>query len=66
MKNNRFNVYKIFSFDGKIWWGVWDDKNDGWATLNGLTSSFKTRKDCQLHIDCILAIRYNNNNTWLY
>lgn len=66
MKDKRFTPLKRVAIDGKTWWKVWDNKNDGWATLNGLTSSFKTRKDCQFHINAILSIRYNNNNTMLY
>ena len=66
MKDNRFTPSKRIAIDGKTWWSIWDNKNDKWATFYGLTSCFKTRKDCKLHIDYTLKTHYSNDNKMLY
>lgn len=48
---NRFIPKQRTALDGKIWWCVWDNAYNKWATYIKFKGKYKTKKSCQNAID---------------
>lgn len=61
----RFIPEKRTAIDGKTWWCVYDTQRHCWSTYL-CHGKYKTRKACQIAIECANITHFNHRNNENY